>query len=154
MTARISDTWAIGLRLAAPAGGARLRGRGCIFAALLGATQAGAETSFPTPSGQEVTLAEVLLDENPGALWVRFRFVAPDIAREGGATDVDSAMGDLQHLCDEIAVPYLSQHDISPSRIVISFSDRFVPFGQPAADATQYFELFSPENGACIWEEF
>ena len=43
------------------------------------------------PSGQTVTLAEVLSDENPGALWVRFRFLAPEIARENGKVAPDEA---------------------------------------------------------------
>ena len=131
-----------------------MRGRGCILALALGAGSTAAEAQFPTPSGQEVTLAEVLLDENPGALWVRFRFVAPDIAPNEGGIDAEMAGGDMQHLCDEIAMPYLIQHDITPVRIVISLSERVIPFGQSAADATQYFELFSPEDGVCIWEEF
>ena len=50
--------------------------------------------------------------------------------------------------------PYLLAEAIAPERIVISFSDRVVPFGQADKDATQVFELFSFSDGACAWEEF
>ena len=141
-------------RLAAPTGGARLRGRGCIVALLLLPGLSFAAPQFETGSGQSVTLEEVLLDENPGELWVRFRFMAPDIARGLAAVVVDVAASDMQKLCDDVAVPYLVDNSISPARIVVSLSDRLVPFGQPDPEATQFFELYSLQDGSCIWEEF
>ena len=131
-----------------------MRGRGCIFGLVLAGTSVFAETPFLTPSGQSVTLSEVLLDDNPGTLWVRFRFLAPGIARAAGSVDPADAAADMQHLCDAVAVGYLAEHGLSPERVVISLSDRVVPFGQADADATQFFELFSLQDGACIWEEF
>lgn len=106
------------------------------------------------PSGQKVALQEVLLDEAPGALWARFRFLAPAIARDGGTVDYGQAGADMDHLCAALALDYLKQHGISPARVVISLSDRAVEFGAPAPDATQFFEAYRPEDGVCIWEEF
>lgn len=60
----------------------------------------------------------------------------------------------MQKLCDDVAVPYLVDNSISPARIVVSLSDRLVPFGQPDPEATQFFELYSLQDGSCIWEEF
>ncbi len=154
MTVQFPNTRAARTRFAAPAGGARFRGRGCILGLVLIATPGWAEQPIETPSGQTVSLSEILLDENPGELWVRFRFLAPQIARGPDAIGPESAAADMQVLCDEMAAPYLVDNEIEPARIVVSFSDRVVPFGQPDPDATQFFELFSFQNGACIWEEF
>ena len=52
--------------------------------ALLAAVPAVAQ-EMSVPSGQMVTLQEVLLDDAPGELWVRFRFLAPEITRDGGS---------------------------------------------------------------------
>lgn len=121
---------------------------------LLGATSLHADAPFPVPSGQNVTLSEVLLDEAPGELWVRFRFVAPAITRETGSVSYDQAGPDMDHLCDELAMPYLTSHQITPARVVISLMDRPVVFGALDPAATQFFETYRPEDARCIWEEF
>lgn len=106
------------------------------------------------PSGQAVTLNEVLIDEQPGEVWVRFRFIAPEIARDGGSVGYEVASPDMDHLCETLALPYLQQYALSPTRVVISLSDREVPFGAPTPEATQFFEAYRPETTRCIWEEF
>ncbi|MFK7752921.1 MAG: DUF6497 family protein [Sedimentitalea sp.] len=113
-----------------------------------------AHAEISVPSGQAVTLNEVLIDENPGERWLRFRFVAPAIARAGGAISYDQAAADMDHLCASLALPYMSEQGLSAVRIVISMMDRRVDFGAPAPDATQFFEAYRPENATCIWEEF
>lgn len=138
-----------------------MRGRGCGFpcwtafatALFFGACPASA-ADIAVPSGQPVTLSEVLLDNAPGALWVRFRFVAPQIAREGGSVSYDEAGPDMDYLCDKLALPYLNHHDLQPARVVISLSDRDLPFGSKTPDATQFFEAYQPDSAGCIWEEF
>ncbi len=106
------------------------------------------------PSGQGITLNEVLLDDTPGALWVRFRFVAPGISRSGGTVSYDVAAADMDHLCDQVALPYLDAHAIEPARVVISLSDRPVDFGTQDPEATQFFEAYGLGNERCILEEF
>lgn len=117
-------------------------------------TPAQAVESIVAPSGQSLTLSEVLLDDAPGAMWVRFRFVAPQIARDGGSVDAGMVSGDMDYLCHALALPYLDHHRIEAARVVISLSDRVVAFGQTLPAATQFFETYTPENGNCIWEEF
>ena len=147
---------------AAPAGGAWFAGgRGCGYLAALPfvvlAQSAAANTPVPVPSGQPVSLAEVLLEDAPGQAgetWARFRFVAPEIARETGTVSHDAAAPDMDHLCETHALPYLAEHGIAPARVVISLSDRMVPFGAQDAAATQFFEVYRPQNASCIWEAF
>ncbi|EBA16533.1 hypothetical protein RSK20926_22449 [Roseobacter sp. SK209-2-6] len=171
---------------AAPARGAQVFwGRGCGFlashasmpkrfaAAFLVATaqmtapaiaqEATAELiAVEVPSGQDVALKEVLLDESPGALWVRFRFIAPGIKavrdeeqdEETAAKLFERNAGDMDHLCESLALEYLRHHQLSPALVVISFSDRPVKFGVQDAAATQFFEAYRPEGENCIWEAF
>jgi len=133
-----------------------LRGRGCVLTAflLLIAVPAVAQNDYSVPSGQVVTLREILIDEATGATWLRFRFLAPAIARVGGAVTPVAAAQDMDHLCREIAAPYAEAQGLTPERVVISLSDRDLAFGETNPDATQFFDVFRLEDGLCIWEEF
>ena len=50
-------------------------------ALILAATSA---LAVDVPSGQPVDLQEVLVDQMGDETWLRFRFIAPQIARNGG----------------------------------------------------------------------
>ncbi|MEX0350502.1 MAG: DUF6497 family protein [Paracoccaceae bacterium] len=113
-----------------------------------------ADARVPVPSGQPVELLDVLLDTNPGALWLRFRFMAPAIGEANAQVDYDVASQDMEFLCNKLAVPYVGKHDLDPARIVISLSDRSVEFGQSDPLATQFFETYRLEDARCIWEEY
>ena len=147
-------------KIAAPAtpdGGARfwwVRGRALSFAFWLCSAPgfATAGNLLPVPSGQDVELSDVLLDNNPGELWVRFRFVAPKIGAAVGRIGYDVASIDMAHLCETLAVPYVAQHQLEPALVVISMSDRAIEFGRTAPDATQFFEAYRLEQARCIWE--
>lgn len=108
---------------------------------------------IPVPSGQPISLQDVIWNEQgPEGLTFRFRFVAPQIAREGGTVDFEAAVGDMLALCETFALPRLPQTGPQPSQIIISLSDVPVPFGEAAPEATQFFEAFSLQDGTCIWE--
>ena len=98
-----------------------------------------------------MTLSEVLLDTAPGALWARFRFVAPQIAEQ---TTQEASATDIDFLCAKLAVPYLTHHALAPERVVISLADRDLPFGSTAPEATQFFETYRVDDGVCVWEGF
>lgn len=142
---------------ATPEGGARrwwVRGRAICLVALAFSHPAFADsdTLLPVPSGQPVQLSDVLLDNNPGELWLRFRFIAPRIGASVGRIGYDVASKDMEHLCQILAIPYVAQHELHPARVVISLSDRPVEFGDAAPDATQFFEAYRLEQSRCIWE--
>lgn len=107
------------------------------------------------PSGQEVVYVDVIQGE-PGTagLVYRFRFIAPAIARQGGTVSMEVAHDDMQALCDGFALPRIADTGPQPGQIIISLSDRPVPFGEPMPEATQYFEAYRAENGKCIWEMY
>ncbi|MCX7564816.1 DUF6497 family protein [Sulfitobacter sp. F26169L] len=106
------------------------------------------------PSGQKIVLHEVLIDDQDTVTYLRFRFLAPQIAAGDGQVTYDVAGQDMMHLCENLALPYVAEYALNGDRIVISFMDRITEFGQPDPDATQYFESFRPENGVCIWDDF
>ena len=110
---------------------------------------------IPVPSGQPVTLQDVIWNEmGPHGLTMRFRFVAPEIAKAGGGVDFESAVADMQALCEGFALPRIADLGPQPAQIVISLSDRPVPFGEAAPEVTQFFEAFSVDGNTCNWEMF
>lgn len=151
--------WQSIARTAAPEGGAHSWKqrwvRGCVIFLLLGAPAwALPVLAQDVPSGQSVTLSEVLIDSVNDESWLRFRFLAPQIARDGGDITYALAELDFAHLCDSVARPYLSEFDLEPDVVVISLMDRPVPFGQADPQATQFIEVFRIADNTCIWEPF
>lgn len=125
----------------------------CLLAGLGG--PAFADDPIQLPSGQTVTYLDTIQNaQGPSGLTYRFRFVAPAIARKGGTIAADQAQDDMAWLCENYALPRLSTVGPLPTEIVISLSDVAVPFGEPAPDATQYFEAYTPTDGTCAWEGF
>ena len=105
------------------------------------------------PSGQKVTFLDAILNEaGPDGQTARFRFVAPQIVP--GGVDFETAVADMQHLCDAYALPRVTGTQPLPQQVVISLSSEAVPFGDPSPEVTQFFEAYRLENGACIWEVF
>lgn len=113
----------------------------------------GGDAAITLPSGQVVSLIDVIWNEpGPEGLTTRFRFLAPDIAAEGGRIDFDTAVEDMAHLCQDYALPRVEGNLPPPRQIIITLTDRPVTFGEAAPEATQYFEAYRIEDGLCIWE--
>lgn len=116
--------------------------------------QDGAGVSVPVPSGQEVHWIDTISDTpGPEGLTMRFRFLAPQIGGDD-PMDPDVAAADMQALCEEFALPRLSAIGPRPAQVVISLSDRVVPFGETDEEAVQFFEAYSVVDGGCEWELF
>jgi hypothetical protein len=103
----------------------------------------------PVPSGQAVAFHEVIAGET-GPL--RFRFIAPAIAREGGTVGFDQAAADMEYLCTNYALPLLKGQ--GTDKVIVSLSDRDIAFGASDPAVTQFFEAYRIEDGACIVEMF
>ena len=118
-----------------------------------GALLPGEEALVPVPSGQSVTLQDVILGEpGPEGLTARFRFLAPQIA--GGEVPFEVAVQDMQALCEDYVLPRLSNIGPVPAQVIVSLSDRVVPFGEADPEATQFFEAYSIVEGRCNWAAF
>jgi len=119
-----------------------------------GAVLVKAGETIVVPSGQQVTLQDVIWNEpGPSGLTFRFRFIAPQIA-QGGTIDPETASADMAALCQNFALPRIDPNGPQPAQIIISLSDQPVPFGEVLPDVTQFFEAYRVENGTCIWEMF
>jgi hypothetical protein len=113
------------------------------------------EEEITVPSGQVVTLLQVITDTaGPQGLTVRFRFLAPGVAKAGGTVDAETAALDMDALCQDYALPRVASTGPQPAQIVISMSDMDVPFGETHPEATQLFNSYSIEDGQCVWDMF
>jgi len=68
--------------------------------------------------------------------------------------DYADVVDDFQVVCDSQVMPVLDANALKPRQIVLSMSAVDIPFGEVNPDVLQFFEIFRPENGICIWEEF
>jgi hypothetical protein len=119
------------------------------------AAEPGAAGAIAVPSGQLITLLDVIWNvPGPLGMVTRFRFLAPQISQGSGTVDFETAYGDMLDLCQSYALPAVEANNLAPSQIIISLSDRDVPFGQADPEATQFFEAYRIENRICIWEVF
>ncbi len=102
------------------------------------------------PSGLEVKLHEILSDQNGEAPSYRFRFVAPKLIESG--LSEDSRVTDMKFLCEEYAVPKLSESHKKPLEVVISMADKVGEFGIYDPEITEFFEFYRIKDNACTWE--
>ena len=117
--------------------------------ALLAPGVAAAEVTLP--SGQSVEPFDTLTEEQAGLSVLILRYVAPQIDRETGTVDVAAASLDLDHLC---ATDGLDLASDEIDQIVVTLMSQALPRGQTNPDVTQFFGLYSIEDGTCIWEPF
>lgn len=139
------------LRLAIAAGLVLALGAGAVWLRTDAALPPPAD-AIAVPSGQVVTLQDVVGNvPGPNGLTVRFRFLAPGIAK---TVELDVAQTDMEALCNSYALPRIAEFGPVPSQIVISLSDVAVPFGEASPDVIQYFEAYSIQDNICIWDVF
>jgi hypothetical protein len=115
---------------------------------LLAAAPVAAQT-IVTPSGQSVTLFDVVIE--PDTNLARFRFLAPQI---GDGVGFDVVQDDFPWLCANVALPALAANDWAPGQIIVSLSDREIALGASDPDAVQFFEGFRIDGDTCIWEAY
>ncbi|WP_428539698.1 DUF6497 family protein [Profundibacter sp.] len=110
--------------------------------------------AIDVPSGQPITFQDVIWEAEGGENTFRFRYITPEISRDGGSVEFDQAEGDMRYLCEHSALPALIEQERDVDHIVISLSDRPVEFGKADPAATQFFDSYSPQGNNCIWEGF
>jgi len=104
---------------------------------------------FDLLSGRQVTLLERLVEQD-GAL-ERWRFVAPDLRARLDEEAYSELAADLLALCEQQVAPGL---DPNVTKIVVSFSEAPVPFGETEPNIAQAFEAFVLTDGVCTWDQF
>ena len=128
--------------------------KGLCLAAVFVAGPVVAET-VEVPSGQSVEFVERLIeaDNFDGMTW-RFRFVAPQIARDGGTVSLETAIADMDALCAGFVLRRFNTNGVLPKQVIISLADRRTDYGVAAPGVTQFFEAYAVDNGTCIWKGF
>ena len=107
------------------------------------------------PSGQPLVLWEVVWERVEGAgTQAVLRFIAPGIARDGGAVGAEAAMADLDWLCRTHGVPLSGLPAARSDAVVVTLMDRPVPRGATDPAATQYFQAYNVEGGDCLPQDF
>ncbi|WP_424944204.1 DUF6497 family protein [Aliiroseovarius crassostreae] len=108
------------------------------------------------PSGQPIEFLDVIRDvDSAVGTALRYRFLAPAISRDMTHVSFVQAADDMEALCQDYVLPWIEvAAGKLPDQIIIVLSDRAVEFGVADPDATQYFEAYRPEDGACFWEGF
>lgn len=108
------------------------------------------------PSGQVVTLFQVIWPsgaETRGERRLRYRFVAPRIARDAPQrVGARAAEDDLLYLCNHFALPALRRDGRQVDEIVITLMARPVPFGSTDPGVRQFIDTFLVEGDHCQWE--
>lgn len=103
------------------------------------------------PSGRALSLVDVITNApGPAGAAARFRFLVPDLSAE----DAETALADMQVVCDSFALERTRGTVPEPQQIIITFMSAEVPFGDAAPDVVQFFESFRVKNGTCVWEVF
>ncbi len=125
-----------------------------LLCAILVAPSVQAQALIKVPSGQPVTFQDVIWEVEGDKNIYRFRYIAPKIARDGGDIGFDQAEIDLRYLCEHSALAVLTEQNRDVDRIIVSLSDRAVEFGKTDPKATQFFDSYTPDGAACIWEGF
>jgi hypothetical protein len=121
-----------------------------ILACFLAAALAVPARAEEVPSGQTVSRIEVIEEQAPDGLVLRYRFLAP----EAGALDFETRLADMAHLCDSVALPEIASRSLDPARVVVSLSEAPIEFGARDPAIAQFFEAYRIEGSRCIWEAF
>jgi len=106
------------------------------------------------PSGQPVTFHEVIWEQEGDKNTYRFRYIAPEIARNGGSIKFDQVELDLHYLCEKSALVELQTQGRKVDTIIVSLSDVAVEFGKTDPKVTQYIDAYTADGIRCIWEGF
>ena len=114
------------------------------------ASDPGAAHLVVLPSGAEVSLLEIIWDEDEEI--GRFRFVAPALV--AGIEDEAAIDAAMETLCHDFALPV--QRGLRPGwdSVVISLAEASIPFGEYEPSVLQLFAGFTISGAACRWEEF
>jgi hypothetical protein len=106
------------------------------------------------PSGLQVSLHEVIFEENPwsGETMVVVRLLAPAIA--GPIENPIALRDDMIWACQTWGVPAAGTLGAPPDLVVVEMMAAPVTRGVIAPETRQFFEQFSLDGSTCIWELF
>ncbi|MDE3026965.1 MAG: acetolactate synthase [Paracoccaceae bacterium] len=127
--------------------------RGVGLATMIGVCAGAAWAGPKVPSGQAVSLMEVVWPEARAQVkTARFRFLAPAIVTHGKGVGPDEAEDDMAALCEGVALPTIVKSGKAVQEIVVSLSQKPVKLGETRDDVVQFFEAYVVKGGHCTVE--
>lgn len=151
MTKRSGHT--LGIARSARPGEGRPRWRAWLFAAgfLLGAPAC----AQPLPP-EWARFHDLRLEtQTDGQNWLILRYLAPEIARDGGTLAYDDVAQAIDSLCNKdgmASVAALEGKGQTVDQVVITVMDRVVEWGTASPEATMFLGTYLPSDDGCIWQ--
>ncbi|MFY0635920.1 MAG: hypothetical protein JXQ91_19075 [Vannielia sp.] len=84
--------------------------------------------------------------------WLVMRYLAPQIARQGGTLGYEDVAAEMDALCNGEALATAKAHESPIDQIVIALMDRVVERGQPDPEATQFIASYLVTEAGCEWQ--
>lgn len=125
---------------------------GAVLGAVALATPASAD--LVVPSGQPLSVLDILWEDQAGQPTLVIRTLTPEIARGGAALSYDAVEADFDAVCAALGLPVRALAGSDASHIIVVMMDRPVSRGTPDPEATQYISEFRVEDGRCMLEFF
>ncbi len=130
--------------------------RGVAFLALIFAAQ----PAFAAPVLPEgwAEFHDAVVEVHAGAAegaeerWLVMRYLAPEIAREGGSLGYEDVAMEMDALCNGQALATAKAHESPIDQIIIALMDRVVERGQPDPAATQFIASYVVTEAGCEWQ--
>jgi len=106
------------------------------------------------PSGLELSLHEVRVEENPwsGEIQVVVRLLAPEIAQ--GITDPVALRADMDWACATWGQPTAATLSAPPDQVVVEMMAAPVARGTATPEIRRFFETYRLDGPSCIWDLF
>ncbi|MEQ8368052.1 MAG: DUF6497 family protein [Roseicyclus sp.] len=106
------------------------------------------------PSGQDITLHEVLYEEQPysGEMQVVVRLIAPAIAQE--SLQASSLREDMDWACRTWGLAAAGTLSSPPDVVVVQLMETPFERGQAMPGTRQLIETYRLEGPLCIWDFF
>lgn len=92
------------------------------------------------------------LTEEQDERWLVMRYIAPQIARQGGTLGYEDVSMGMDAICDGPGLAAVRAHESPVDQIVITVMDRVVERGQPSPEATQFISTYAVTEAGCEWQ--
>lgn len=92
------------------------------------------------------------LREGRDERWLVMRYLAPQIARDGGSLAYEDVADAIDALCDGPGLATARAHESPVDQIVITVMDRVVEWGLPNPEATQFIASYVVTQSGCEWQ--
>lgn len=106
------------------------------------------------PSGQPVTLHELMTEQNPwsGETQLVIRLIAPELAED--RLSEASIAADMDWACTTWGIAAADQQSDAIEWVVVEMMASLAPRGSTTPDIRRLYETYRLEGDACIWELF